>query len=57
MEIQLLIETMSKVTNNSVLIAYRTTSHIATYDLEQARLMKVVQMFSQSLQKSMNILH
>ena len=57
MVIQLLIETMSKVINNSILIEYQSTSHIATYDLEQARSMKVVEMFSQSLHKSMNILH
>ena len=49
--IQLLIETMSKISNNSIL-----SIAIATYNFEQALSMKV-NMFSRSVQKFMNILH
>ena len=48
MAIQLLIKKMSKVSNNSILIAQQATSHIAAYNFEQALSMKV-NMFSQSI--------
>ena len=47
---------MSKVSNNSILIAWQTTSLIATDNFEQALSVKV-NIFSQSVQKLMNILH
>ena len=47
---------MSKVSNNLILIAWQVTSHIATDNSEQAVSMKV-NIFSQSLQKLINILH
>ena len=54
--VQLLIEKMFKVSNNSALIAWQAMSHIATYNFEQG-LSSKINTFLRSLQKLMNILH
>ena len=52
--VQVLIEKISKISNNFALIAWQ--SHIATYKFEQGLSLKV-NTFPRSLQKLMNILH
>ena len=54
--VQLLIEKMFKVSNNSALIAWQAMSHIATYNFEQGLSLKI-NTFLRNLQKLMNILH